>query len=51
MKIEDFEDIIYEKEENGICTVTISKPEIRNAVTYITFLEIYRVLEDIRLKR
>lgn len=46
MRIEDFEDIIYEKEENGICTVTISKPEIRNAVTYITFLEIYRVLED-----
>ena len=46
MRIEDFEDIIYEKEENGICTVTISKPEIRNAVTPITFLEIYTALED-----
>ncbi len=46
MKIEDFEDILYEKEENGICTAIISKPEIRNAVTPITFLEIYRVLED-----
>jgi 1,4-dihydroxy-2-naphthoyl-CoA synthase len=23
MKIEDFEDILYEKEENGICTITI----------------------------
>jgi 2-(1,2-epoxy-1,2-dihydrophenyl)acetyl-CoA isomerase len=46
MSIEDFEDIIYEKEENGICTVTISKPEVRNAVTYISFIEIYKVLED-----
>ena len=46
MRIEDFEDILYEKEENGICTVIISKPEIRNAVTPITFLEIYKVLED-----
>ncbi len=46
MIIEDFEDIIYEKEDNGICTATISRPEARNAVTYITFLEIYTVLED-----
>jgi enoyl-CoA hydratase/carnithine racemase len=46
MIIEDFEDIIYEKENNGICTVKISQPERRNAVTYITFIEIYKVLED-----
>ena len=46
MIIQDFEDIIYEKEDNGICTVKISKPERRNAVTYITFIEIYKVLED-----
>lgn len=46
MNVEGFEDILYEKEENGIYTVTISKPDIRNAVTYITFLEIYTVLED-----
>ena len=46
LKIEDFEDIIYEKEENGICTAIISRPERRNAVTYISFLEIYTVLED-----
>jgi len=46
MQIEDFEDIKYEKEENGICTATLSRPERRNAVTYITFLEIYTVLED-----
>lgn len=46
MNIEDFEDIIYEKEDNGICTIIFSKPEIRNAVTYVTFLEIYTALED-----
>ncbi|MFX1513841.1 MAG: enoyl-CoA hydratase/isomerase family protein [Promethearchaeota archaeon] len=46
MNIDDFQDIIYEKEESGICTITISKPKIRNAVTYITFLEMYTVLED-----
>jgi enoyl-CoA hydratase/carnithine racemase len=46
MKIEDFQDILYEKEDNGICTITFNRPEIRNAVTYLTFLEIYTVLED-----
>jgi 2-(1,2-epoxy-1,2-dihydrophenyl)acetyl-CoA isomerase len=46
MNIEDFEDIIYEKEENGICTAMISKPDRRNAVTYVSFLELYTVLED-----
>ncbi|MFX0043905.1 MAG: enoyl-CoA hydratase/isomerase family protein [Candidatus Hodarchaeota archaeon] len=46
MDTEDFEDIIYEKEDNGICTITISRPEIRNAVTHITFFEIFKVLED-----
>lgn len=51
MRIEDFEDIIYEKEDNGICTATISRPEGRNAVTYITFLEIYTVLEDMEKDR
>ena len=46
MNIEDFEDVIYQKEENGICTATFSRPERRNAVTYITFLELYYVIED-----
>ncbi len=51
MKVKDFEDIIYEKEDNGICTATISRPDGRNAVTYITFLEIYTVLEDMEKDR
>lgn len=46
MNIENFEDIIYEKEENGIRTATISSPERRNALTQITFLELSTVLED-----
>ncbi|MEJ2251867.1 MAG: enoyl-CoA hydratase/isomerase family protein [Candidatus Lokiarchaeota archaeon] len=46
MRIDDFEDIIYTKEENGICTATISRPERRNAVSFVTFLEIYTILED-----
>jgi len=47
MSIEDFEDIIFEKEaETGICTITISRPERRNALTYITFYEIQKALED-----
>ena len=46
MKIEDFEDILYEKEENGICTITFNRPERRNALSYVTFLEIHAVLDD-----
>jgi enoyl-CoA hydratase/carnithine racemase len=37
---EDFKDIKYKKEENGICTITINRPERRNALSPITFLEL-----------
>jgi 2-(1,2-epoxy-1,2-dihydrophenyl)acetyl-CoA isomerase len=46
MNIEKFEDIIYEKEDNGICTITFNRPERRNAFTRQTFIEIKAVLED-----
>ncbi|MHA1688288.1 MAG: enoyl-CoA hydratase/isomerase family protein [Promethearchaeota archaeon] len=46
MKIEDFQDIIYEKEDNGICTITINQPKRRNAMSFLTFLEIRTALED-----
>jgi len=46
MDVEDFNDIIYEKEDNGICTITFNRPERRNAFTKQTFLEIKAVLED-----
>ena len=46
MKIEDIQDIIYEKEENGICTITINQPKRKNAMSFVTFLEIETVLAD-----
>ena len=46
MKIEDIQDIIYEKEENGICTITINQPKRKNAMSFLTFLEIETVLAD-----
>ena len=46
MKIEEFEDILYEKEENGICTITLNTPKRRNALSFVTFLEILTVLND-----
>ncbi|MFX0082867.1 MAG: enoyl-CoA hydratase/isomerase family protein [Candidatus Hodarchaeota archaeon] len=38
--IEDFKDIKYEKEENGIGTIILNRPERRNALSPITFLEL-----------
>lgn len=38
--IEDFRDLKYEKEENGICTLTFNRPERRNALSPLTFLEL-----------
>lgn len=46
MNIEDFQEIIYKKEENGICTIIINTPKRRNAFTFITFLEIEHALLD-----
>jgi len=46
MNIEDITEVIYEKEENGICTLTFNIPKRRNALSYVTFLEIWTVLDD-----
>ncbi|MFO8018401.1 MAG: enoyl-CoA hydratase-related protein [Promethearchaeia archaeon] len=46
MNIEELNDITYEKGEDGICTITINRPERRNAFTHVTFLEIETALED-----
>jgi len=46
LNIEDFTDIKYEKEENGICTATISRPERRNAISAVTWLELETILTD-----
>jgi len=42
MTPDEFQDILYEKdEETGIVTVTINKPERKNAMSSLTFLELY----------
>jgi len=46
MKIEDLSEVIYEKEDNGICTLTFNIPKRRNALSFVTFLEIWTVLDD-----
>jgi len=46
MNIEDIKEVIYEKEDNGICTLTFNIPKRRNALSYVTFLEIWTVLDD-----
>jgi enoyl-CoA hydratase/carnithine racemase len=46
MNVEDIQDVIYEKEENGICTVTLNTPKRKNAMSFVTFLELVTILED-----
>lgn len=46
MDISDIKDVIYEKNENGICTVTLNTPKRRNAMSFVTFLELETVLDD-----
>ena len=41
MKVEDFKEILYRKEENGIITVTLNTPKRRNALSPYTFYELY----------
>ncbi|MHA2324301.1 MAG: enoyl-CoA hydratase/isomerase family protein, partial [Promethearchaeota archaeon] len=46
MDIKDLSEVIYEKEENGICTLTFNIPKRKNAMSVVTFLEIDTVLDD-----
>ena len=46
MDIEDLTEVVYEKEENGICTLIFNIPKRRNALSFVTFLEIWTVLDD-----
>ena len=46
MNSDEFQDIIFEKEKNGICTLTFNRPERRNAISKLTFVEIEAVLND-----
>lgn len=42
MKVDEFKNIIYDMDnETGIVTVTINRPEIKNALTILVLLELY----------
>ena len=46
MKVEDFNDILYEKDEaTGIVTVTLNTPKRKNALSFITFLELFYAVD------
>ena len=44
----DFEDIIFEKSEEGIAKITINRPEVRNAFRPLTVREMQQALDDAR---
>jgi enoyl-CoA hydratase/carnithine racemase len=41
MNVQDFTDIVYSKEDNGIVTVTLNTPKRKNALSAYTFLELW----------
>ncbi len=46
MKVEDFNDILYEQDETtGIVTVTLNTPKRKNALSFITFLELFYAVD------
>jgi 2-(1,2-epoxy-1,2-dihydrophenyl)acetyl-CoA isomerase len=46
MKVEDFNDILYEQDEtSGIVTVTLNTPKRKNALSFITFLELFYAVD------
>ncbi len=47
-KIEGYEDVIYEKAEEGIAKITINRPEVRNAFRPQTVTEMSRAFADAR---
>ncbi|MFX1434445.1 MAG: enoyl-CoA hydratase/isomerase family protein [Promethearchaeota archaeon] len=46
MNVEDIQDVIYEKEDNGICTATLNILDRKNAMSFVTFLELVTILDD-----
>ena len=45
MKLQDFGDINYSKDEVGIVTLTLNTPARKNALSAVTFLEIFYAVE------
>jgi naphthoate synthase len=47
-KLEGYEDIFYEKSDDGIAKITINRPEVRNAFRPLTVKEMSRAFDDAR---
>jgi naphthoate synthase len=47
-KLEGYEDVIYEKSDDGIAKITINRPEVRNAFRPLTVKEMSRAFDDAR---
>jgi naphthoate synthase len=47
-KVQGYEDILYEKTEDGIAKITINRPEVRNAFRPLTVTEMSRAFADAR---
>jgi naphthoate synthase len=47
-KVEGYEDVVYEKSEDGIAKITINRPEVRNAFRPLTVTEMSRAFADAR---
>lgn len=45
MDVKEFQDLLYEIDDKGILTVTINKPERKNALSALTLLELWYALE------
>lgn len=45
MDSDDFKDILFEKEDNGIVTVTLNRPERKNALAPLTLLELMYAID------
>lgn len=45
MNSEDFKDILFEREDNGIVTVTLNRPERKNALSALTLLELWYAVD------
>lgn len=45
MKIDEFKEIRYQKEDNGIVTITLNSPKRKNAMSMVTFLELIWAVE------
>ncbi|MDD1776545.1 MAG: enoyl-CoA hydratase-related protein [Candidatus Helarchaeota archaeon] len=51
MKPEEFKDIKYEKDDQGIVTVTFNIPERKNALSQVTFLELWYAIDAMEQDR